>query len=84
METADDFERQLRVARQRVDGVELWVGIGARWLSPLDTFERIRTAHRMGSDGIMVWSYDSVIDPTRHPPGHLQQIGLALATVPTR
>ena len=84
MEAADDFERQLRVARQRVDGAELWVGIGARWLSPLDTFERIRTAHRMGSDGIMVWSYDSVIDPTRHPPGHLQQIGLALATVPTR
>ncbi len=84
MEAADDFERQLLVARQRVNGAELWVGIGARWLSPLDTFERIRTAHRMGSDGIMVWSYDSVIDPTRHPPGHLQQIGLALATAPTR
>ena len=84
METADDFERQLRVALQRTGGAELWVGIGASWLSPFDTFDRIRTARRVGTDGIMVWSYDSVTDTTRHPPGHLQQIGLALTTVPTR
>ncbi len=83
VETAEDFERQLRSARQLAAGAELWAGIGARWLSPLETFDRIRTAHRVGTDGIMVWSYDSVIDPTQHPPGHLQQIGLALATVPT-
>ena len=84
VETADDFERQLRSARQLVGVAELWAGIGARWLSPLETFDRIRTAHRVGTDGIMVWSYDSVTDPTQSPPGHLQQIGLALATVPTR
>ena len=84
LETADDFERQLRAARQVVGTADLWVGIGARWLSPLDTFDRIRTAHRVGTDGIMVWSYESVTDPTQHPPGHLQQIGLALATVPIR
>ena len=82
-ETADDFERQLRSARQIAAGAELWAGIGARWLSPLETFDRIRTAHRAGTDGIMVWSYDSVTDPTQHPPDHLQQIGLALATAPT-
>ncbi len=83
-ETADDFERQLRSARQLAAGAELWAGIGAHWLSPLETFDRIRTAQRVGIDGIMVWSYDSVTDPTRHTPGHLQQIGLALATVPTQ
>ena len=84
VETADDFERQLRLARQVTGSAELWAGIGARWLSPLETFDRIRTAHRVGIEGIMIWSYDSVIDPTRHPPGHLQQIGFALATVPNR
>ena len=84
IETAEDFERQLRLARQFAGVTELWVGIGARWLSPLETFDRIRTAHHVGTDGIMVWSYESVTDPTRHPPGHLQQIGLALATTPTR
>ncbi len=84
IEAADDFERQLRSARQLTRGVELWAGIGARWLSPLETFDRIRAAHRAGADGIMVWSYDSVTDPTQHPTGHLQQIGLALATVSTR
>ena len=83
VETADDFERQLRSARQLAGVAEFWAGIGARWLSPLETFDRIRTAHRVGIDGIMVWSYESVTDPTQHPPGHLQQIGLALATAPT-
>ena len=83
-EAAEDFERQLRTARRLDGGAELWAGIGARWLSPLETFDRIRTAHRVGIDGIMVWSYDSVTDPTQHPPGHLQQIGRALAMGPTR
>jgi len=83
-ESGDDFERQLRSARQRAGGADLWAAIGARWLSPFETFDRIRTAHRLGTDGIMVWSYESVTDPTQQPPGHLQQIGLALATVPTR
>jgi len=82
-ETADDFERQLRSARQVTGSADLWAGIGASWLSPLETFDRIRTANRVGIEGIMIWSYDSVIDPIRHTPGHLQQIGLALA-VPTR
>ena len=81
IETADDFERQLRLAREVAGVTEIWAGIGARWLSPLETFERIRTARRVGTDGIMVWSYESVTDPTQHPPGHLQQIGLALATI---
>ena len=84
VETADDFEHQLRLARQLAGVTKIWAGIGARWLSPLATFERIRAARRVGTDGIMVWSYESVTDPTQHPPGHLQQIGLALATDSTR
>ena len=83
VETADDFESQLRSARQIAGLTELWAGIGARWLSPLETFDRIRTADRLGADGIMIWSYESVTDPTQHPPGHLQQIGLALTTLPS-
>ena len=84
VETAQDFERQLHSARQRAGVAELWAGIGARWLSPLETFDRIRTAHRVGTDGIMIWPYDGVTDSTRYPLGHLQQIGLALATAATR
>ena len=81
LETPEDFERQLRSARQFAGLAELWAGIGARWLSPLETFDRIRTAHRAGADGIMIWSYESVTDPTQHPPGHLLQIGNELAAV---
>ena len=84
IETADDFEHQLRLARQLAGVTEIWAGIGARGLSPLETFERIRTARRVGTDGIMVWSYESATDPTQHPPGHLRQIGLALAILPSR
>ena len=84
VETADDFVRQLSSARQLTGVAELWAGIEARWLSPLETFDRIRAARRVGTDGIMIRSYESVTDPTQHPPGHLQQIGLALMTDPSR
>ena len=35
IETADDFEHQLRLAGELGGVTEIWAGIGARWLSPL-------------------------------------------------
>jgi len=84
IETADDFERQLHSARRFAGLAELWAGVGARWLSPAETFDRIRTVQRSGADGIMIWSYESVTDPAQHPPGHLQEIGRVAATVIVR
>ncbi len=83
-ETAEEFELQVRAARQVSSRVELWVGLGAEWLSPFDTFDRIRASQRIDVDGIVVWRYDSVTDQTRQPPDHLHHIGLAIAAVPLR
>ena len=83
-ETAEEFEFQVRTARQFSSRAELWVGLGAEWLSPFDTFDRIRASQRIGVDGIVVWRYDSVTDRTSQPPDHLHHIGLAIATVPLR
>ncbi|MEO2195938.1 MAG: family 10 glycosylhydrolase [bacterium] len=83
-ETAEEFELQVRAARQFTSRVELWVGLGAEWLSPFDTFDRIRASQRIDVDGIVVWRYDSVTDRTRQPPDHLRHIGLAIAAVPPR
>ena len=83
-EGPEDFEYQLRSAQRLAGLAEIWVGIGARWLSPAETFSRIRIARRFSPNKIMFWSYEDLIDPAQHPPGHLQQIGLALAALPLR
>ena len=78
LETSEDFERQLRAARQFSSGADVWVGIAAGQLTPADTFDRIRAAQRLGVDGIMISAHDTVMDRARMPPDHLQHIGLAL------
>jgi hypothetical protein len=72
-ETAEEFEFQVRAARQ--------FSSRAEWLSPFDTFDRIRASQRIGVDGIVVWRYDSVTDRTSQPPDHLRHIGLAILDV---
>ena len=72
-----------------VDGLVATLGDTVPGLSDLDLRGRVlptaaqrSAADRLGADGIMIWSYESVTDQTQHPPGHLQQIGLALTTLP--
>lgn len=83
-ETSDEFEFQVRAARQFSSRAELWVGLGAEWLSPFDTFDRIRASRGIGVDGLVAWRYNSSTDRTSQPPDHLRHIGLAIATVPLR
>ncbi len=79
-EMPGEFSQHLVDASTIAGTAALWTGVAAHRLSPSDTLARIRTARRIGVDGLLVWSYDTVIDSTRQPPGHLQQIGLALST----
>ena len=44
----------------------LWAGIGAYRLSPAQTDQNIQTARRLGADGIILFSYDSLTRPPRH------------------
>lgn len=81
-ETLEDFNLHLREAQQFASGVDVWVGVDTHRLLPGDTFERIRSARRLGIDGIIMWTYDAATDRARMPPDHLQHLGLAITAVP--
>jgi uncharacterized lipoprotein YddW (UPF0748 family) len=61
------FASQIAAARNLAEGRPVWAGIGAYRLSPGQTVENIRAARRLGMDGVILFSYDSLIEPSRGP-----------------
>jgi uncharacterized lipoprotein YddW (UPF0748 family) len=59
------FRRQIEVAAAaaKSSGKRLWAGVGAYRLTPEQTVERIKTARSLGADGVILFSYDSMIAP---------------------
>jgi len=55
------FRSQVAVARQAAGMRPVWTGIGAFHLSPEAVIEHINAARRLGSDGIVLFSYDNLI-----------------------
>lgn len=72
----DVFARQVTSARQYATGAVVWAGIGAYRLSAADTLQFIDTARRLGSAGIVLFSYDSLIAPP-NTLGTLTDLGRA-------
>ena len=66
----------LRTVRQFASGRPVWAGTGAHRLSSSRTIENILTARRLGADGVVLFSYDSVV---RAPNGtdYLSSVGRA-------
>lgn len=65
------FAEQVAAARQAAGDRAVWAGIGAYRLSPDQTVENIQTARRLGADGIVLFSYDSMTDPRESTPDYL-------------
>ena len=59
------FRRQVQRARAAATGRLLYAGIGAYRLSGDQTLRHIAEARALGVDGIVLFSYDSLIDPER-------------------
>ncbi len=57
------FAEQIAEIRALAAGRPVWAGIGAYRLSPRETIDNIATARRLGADGIILFSYDSLISP---------------------
>ena len=53
----------------------MWAGIGAYRLSAAQTLENIETARRLGATGVILFSYDSLINPRETAPDYLPTIG---------
>ncbi len=71
------FAEQIAAARAAAGNRAVWAGIGAYRLSPEQTIENINTARRLGAAGIILFSYDSLINPRLSAPDYLPIVGRA-------
>jgi uncharacterized lipoprotein YddW (UPF0748 family) len=73
---ASRFAEQVSAARNIAGERPVWAGIGAYRLSPAQTIENIHTARKLGAAGIILFSYDSLVNP-QSEPGYLSTVGRA-------
>jgi uncharacterized lipoprotein YddW (UPF0748 family) len=65
MVTGADVTTQLSQLRALAAGRPFWAGIGANRLSQRETIDGIGAARRSGAQGIVLFSYDSLISPPK-------------------
>jgi len=75
------FASQIALVRQVAGTRPVWAGIGAYRLSSSQTIENIQTARRLGADGVILFSYDSLSGPGR-AADRLSSIGRAAFAAP--
>jgi uncharacterized lipoprotein YddW (UPF0748 family) len=69
------FAEQIAAARDVNGGRSVWAGIGAYRLPAAQTIENILTARRLGTAGVVLFSYDSLIDPRQSSPDYIAVVG---------
>jgi len=72
----DAFEEQVEAARHAAARVPVWAGIGAYRQSTAQTIESIHAARRLGAAGVVLFSYDSMVDASSDGDA-LSEIGRA-------
>ena len=78
------FAELISAAREAAGSHAVWAGIGAYRLSPKETIVNIQTARRLGASGVILFSYDSLMDPRRTAPDYLSLVARgAFAAAPT-
>lgn len=70
------FAAQVAGVRQAAGSRPIWAGIGAYRLGPGQIVDHVQTARRIGVEGIILFSYDSLTDPPRGPD-YLFRLGRA-------
>lgn len=68
------FAEQIAAARAAAGSRAIWAGIGAYQLTPAQTIQNIETARRLGAAGIILFSYDSLINPRQSAPDYLATV----------
>jgi uncharacterized lipoprotein YddW (UPF0748 family) len=69
------FAEQIAAAREIAGPRPVWAGIGSYRLSAAQTIENIETARRLGAAGVILFSYDSLINPRETAPDYLPTVG---------
>jgi uncharacterized lipoprotein YddW (UPF0748 family) len=70
------FVSQIAAARQIAGRHPIWAGIGAYRLSSSQIVENVQAARRLGAGGVILFSYDSLSNPS-HGPDYLTQVARA-------
>jgi uncharacterized lipoprotein YddW (UPF0748 family) len=76
------FAEQIGAARDVKGGRAVWAGIGAYRLPAAQTIENIETARRLGTAGVILFSYDSLIDPRQSSPDYIAVVGRSVFAKP--
>ena len=76
------FAEQIAAARAAAGNASVWAGIGAYRLPPAQTIENIETARRLGASGVVLFSYDSLIDPNQSVPDYIAVVGRSAFATP--
>jgi uncharacterized lipoprotein YddW (UPF0748 family) len=71
------FAEQITAAVAAAGDRAVWAGIGAYRLSPEQTIANITTARRLGAGGIVLFSYDSLVDSRRADSNYLGEVARA-------
>jgi uncharacterized lipoprotein YddW (UPF0748 family) len=71
------FAEQITAAVAAASERPVWAGIGAYRLSPEQTIDNIATARRLGARGIVLFSYDSLIEPRQRAADYLGLVARA-------
>jgi uncharacterized lipoprotein YddW (UPF0748 family) len=72
----DIFERQIASARAYAGSRPVWAGIGAYQLSPSQTLSHIAAARKLGTAGIILFSYEALAAPP-NTSGSVSELGRA-------
>ncbi len=69
------FAELIAAARGVKGGQMVWAGIGAYRIPPAQAVDNIETARRLGAAGVILFSYDSLIDPRQAQPDYMAVVG---------
>ena len=79
---AAQFAEQIAAARAAAGTAAVWAGIGAYRLPPAQTIANIETARRLGAAGVILFSYDSLVDPRQSTPDYIAVVGRSAFAAP--
>jgi uncharacterized lipoprotein YddW (UPF0748 family) len=82
--TAQEFARQMADVKAGAHGRPVWAGIGAWRLPVTRTIEHLRTARRFQVEGVLMYSYDSLMTAVSPRGRYFTQLRSALVEVDDR
>src|SRR5688572_2160493 len=71
------FGEQIAAAVAAAGSRPVWAGIGAYQLTPAQTVAHIDRARRLGAEGVVLFSYDSLVEPRNRARNYLSAVSRA-------